>query len=95
VHLYLFWSHTVRFLDGVLAEVDSLLGFGAVASCKLTDGLEVRAVSTIALMMEATRSSGRSDSFYETARLSISAGRHINTRRRENLKTHGLLAIPR
>jgi hypothetical protein len=47
----------------------------------------------IALMMEAVSTSETSVNFYETTRRNIPEGCHLHTRRRENLKSHGVIVV--
>jgi hypothetical protein len=64
---------------------------------KLTDVSEVLTASiikTIALMMEAVSTSETSVSFYQTTR-HILEDIHLQTRRRENLKSHQILVSNR
>jgi hypothetical protein len=68
----------------VLDEDDSLLGYCAVLTASI--------IKTIALMMEAVRTSETSVN-YETTQRNNPEGCHLHTRRSKKLKSHKMLDV--
>jgi hypothetical protein len=67
--------------------------FWIVAPCILVEVYQrFIGPSLIALMMEATRTSETLVNFYQTTRRNNPEGSDLHTRRRENLKSHQMLA---
>jgi hypothetical protein len=69
-----------------------MTAFWVVAPCSLVEAdRRFRGVYSIVrsiLMIESVSTSETSVNFYETTRRNIPEGRHLHTRRRENLKSH-------
>jgi hypothetical protein len=74
-------------------EDESLLGYCAVISLKLTDVSEMLTASIIALIMGAVGTSQTSGSFSKITWQCIPEGSHLYSRCRENLKSHEFLMI--